>query len=123
MDTPYERIGGDAAVRALSDRFYDAMERQPEAATILAMHPTDLTSSRQKFYEFLSGWLGGPQLYVEKRGHPRLRMRHMPFEVDQDAAIAWMRCMAEALEGVEDEDLREKLWNRFGGVAQHMMNR
>ncbi len=121
--TPYERIGGDRAVRALVDRFYDAMEVREDAATIRAMHPADLSTSRDKLYEFLSGWMGGPPLYVEKYGHPRLRMRHLPFAIDHAAAVAWMACMDDALRGVEDTVLRDQLSEAFGRVAAHMRNR
>ncbi len=122
--TPYERIGGDAAVRRLVDRFYDHMDTLELAAVIRAMHPDDLTSSRQKLYEFMSGWLGGPALYWERHGHPRLRMRHFPFAIDGDAAEAWMQCMWRALhEVVEDDDLRQWLAQRLAQVAVHMVNR
>jgi hemoglobin len=121
--TPYERIGGPEGVRKLVDRFYDHMSEQPEAAKILAMHPESLAGTREKFFEYLSGWLGGPQLYVEKRGHPRLRMRHFPFTIDQDAANAWMHCMRMALdETVKDALLREMLRGSFQRVADHMRN-
>jgi hemoglobin len=122
--TPFERVGGDEAVRRLVDRFYDHMESLELAATIRAMHPDDLTDSRQKLYEFLCGWLGGPQLYRERHGHPRLRMRHAPFAVDGDAAEAWMQCMWRALhEVVEDAELRQWLAERLAQVAVHMVNR
>ncbi len=121
--TFYERIGGESGVRSLVDRFYDAMDRREDAAHIRAMHATSLASSRQKLFMFLSGWLGGPGLYVEKYGHPRLRMRHFPFAIDQAAADAWIRCMDEALEGVEDDHLRDFLAQRFRHVADHMRNR
>lgn len=120
--TPYERLGGETAVRALVDRFYDAMARREDAKTILGMHPEDLTESRLKLFEFLSGWLGGPGLYVAKRGHPRLRMRHAPFAVDAAAADAWMACMHEALEAVDDERLAAWLGESLTRVAQHMRN-
>ena len=122
--SPYERIGGDAAVRRLVNRFYDHMDTLELAAVIRAMHPNDLTSSRQKLYEFMSGWLGGPALYWERHGHPRLRMRHFPFAIDGDAAEAWMQCMWRALhEVVEDDDLRQWLAQRLAQVAVHMVNR
>ncbi|MCB9677155.1 MAG: group II truncated hemoglobin [Alphaproteobacteria bacterium] len=121
--TPYERLGGDAEVRALVDRFYDAMDVRPDAAAIRAMHPADLTGSREKLHEFLSGWMGGPPLYVEKHGHPMLRRRHFPFPVDAAAADAWMACMVEALEPVPDVQLREWLATAFRRVADHMRNR
>jgi hemoglobin len=121
--TPYDRIGGAEAVRKLVDRFYDHMSVEPKAAQILALHPASLEGTRAKFFEYLSGWLGGPQLYVAKRGHPRLRMRHFPFAIDQAAADAWMHCMGLALdETVEDAELREMLRSSFQRVAEHMRN-
>lgn len=93
--TVYEQIGGDAAVRALCERFYDTIEaRSPK---LRAMLPADTTVSRQKLYEFLSGWMGGPQLYWERRGHPALRMRHAPFPIDREAAQHWSECMRIAI--------------------------
>jgi len=86
-NTPYDALGGDERVRTLVDTFYDHMDSDEDFATIRKLHPDDLASSREKLYEFLSGWLGGPQLYIEKHGHPRLRGRHMPFpigEVERD---------------------------------------
>jgi hemoglobin len=121
--TPYDRIGGAEGVRKLVDRFYDHMSEQPIAATILKMHPESLLGTREKFFEYLSGWLGGPQLYVEKRGHPRLRMRHFNFQIDQAAGEAWMHCMRLALEEtVQDGLLREMLRGSFQRVADHMRN-
>lgn len=121
--TPYDRIGGAHAVRTLVDRFYTLMAELPEAKTIRDMHPTVMTSSREKLFEFLSGWLGGPQLYMERRGHPRLRMRHMPFAIDNAAADAWMLCMVKALdECVPDTLLREQLRGSFQRMAHHLRN-
>lgn len=121
--TPYELIGGESAVRRLVDRFYDLMDSEPEAAGIRAMHPPTLESSREKLRLFLTGWLGGPQLYVEKYGHPRLRARHLPFPIGEDERDAWIRCMDQALEDQEmPEMVREFLAGRFRGVADHMRN-
>jgi hemoglobin len=87
------------------------------------MHPPDLQGSRDKLYEFLSGWLGGPPLYVEKRGHPRLRARHLPFPIDDAARDAWLMCMDRALEEcVSDAMLKEMLRGAFGNMANHMRN-
>jgi hemoglobin len=123
VSSPYERIGGADSVRRLVDRFYDLMRELPEAATILAMHPADLSGSRTKLFEFLSGWLGGPQLYIERRGHPRLRMRHLPFPVDDAARDAWMMCMRRALAVcVDDAELRESLGGAFLRMADHTRN-
>ncbi len=120
---PYDRLGGEPAVRALVDRFYDLMSELPEAKTILALHPSDLKSSREKLFMFMSGWLGGPQLYMQAYGHPRLRMRHMPFRIDAAARDAWMRCMSQALdEATEDVQLREQLHGALARLADHMRN-
>ncbi|HEX9864041.1 MAG TPA: group II truncated hemoglobin, partial [Acidimicrobiia bacterium] len=93
--TPYEEIGGDSSVRALVEEFYDIIDA--ESPRLRAMLPRDTSTSRQKLYEFLSGWLGGPALYMERRGHPRLRLRHMPFDIGTPEAEEWMRCMAKAI--------------------------
>lgn len=123
LPTPYERLGGEDGVRRLVDRFYDVMDTLPEARPIRDMHPDDLGHARQRLFEFLSGWLGGPQLYWERHGHPRLRRRHMPFPIDRAAAAQWMRCMGIAMEEqIDDAGLRMQLTIAFGKVAQHMRN-
>ncbi len=121
--SPYERLGGAAGVRKLVDRFYDFMTELPEAAHVLRMHPEQLSGSREKLYEFLCGWFGGPPLYVQKRGHPRLRMRHLPFPIDDRARDAWLMCMERALdECVEDASFKAMLRGAFGRMADHMRN-
>jgi hemoglobin len=123
MQTHYERIGGEEKVRQLVDRFYDHMDELPEAWGIRKLHPEDLGGSRQKLFDFLSGWMGGPQLYVEKYGHPMLRRRHLPFPIDNAARDQWMHCMQLALEEVvEDRRLRQELHQAFLKVADHMRN-
>jgi hemoglobin len=120
---PYELLG-DAGVRALVDRFYDLMNTLPEAAGIRALHPADLTGSRAKLYKFLSGWLGGPPLYVQEYGHPMLRARHLPFPIDTTERDAWMQCMKQALdEHVSDAMLRTQLIGALFRTADHMRNR
>jgi hemoglobin len=120
----YDQIGGEPVVRRLVDTFYDAMDTLPGAQRIRAMHPASLDGSRDRFFWYLSGWLGGPPLYVEKRGHPMLRRRHLPFPIDQAAADAWMVCMFHALDAtIEDGSLRAFLEQRLGEVAAHMINR
>ncbi len=121
--TPFAAFGDEAAVRALVDTFYDTMDTQPAYAAIRAMHPDDLTASRDKFFKFLCGWLGGPQYYIQEHGHPRLRMRHAPFPVDEAARDAWLACMAFAMDdqGIEG-DLRVFLDQRFAHVADFMRN-
>jgi hemoglobin len=120
--TPYEAIGGDAAVRSLVEAHYDRIDGT--APSLRAMLPADDSGSRQKLYEFLSGWLGGPPLYVAKRGHPRLRMRHFPFPIGEAEVAEWLRCMGEALDeqGIEG-DLRAFLDEQFSLSAHHLRNR
>lgn len=121
--TNYELIGGEDGVQRLVDRFYDLMDELPEAAEIRAMHAKSLRSSRRKLMMFLSGWLGGPQLYVEQYGHPRMRARHLPFAIDESARQQWMLCMRQALaEEVENEELRDFLERAFDRLAGHMRN-
>lgn len=122
--TPYELIGGEHAVRQLVDRFYDLMDSEPEAEGIRALHPPTLDSSREKLRLFLTGWLGGPQLYVERHGHPRLRARHLPFPIGEEERDAWIWCMDRAVEEQEmPEMVRVFLKERFRAVADHMRNR
>jgi len=122
-NTPYEAIGGDERVRALVDTFYDHMDREPEFEGIRALHKEDLTDARDKLYMFLSGWLGGPQLYIERYGHPRLRGRHMPFPIGDAERDQWLDCMTRAMDdlGIEGE-LRRFLDARFRHVADFMRN-
>jgi hemoglobin len=119
--TPYERVGGDAVVRRLVDRFYDLMDTLPEAAAIRAMHPWDLNESRDKLYWFITGWLGGPPMFVQRRGHPRLRARHLPFVVDLSAKEAWMLCMRRAVADVVTiADAEQLLIEPLDRLADHM---
>lgn len=120
--SPYEEIGGETAVRELAERFYDRIDAG--APTLRAMLPSDDSVSRQKLYEFLSGWMGGPDLYVEKRGHPRLRMRHFPFQIGVDEVAEWLRCMGEAMDELAvTGPLRTFLDDRFAQSAHWMRNR
>lgn len=120
----YQRIGGDAKVRALVQRFYQLMDELPEAYAIRKLHPADLHGSEDKLYKFLSGWMGGPSLYVEQYGHPMLRARHLPFPIGTVERDQWMLCMNQALGVVvEDAALRQELSAAFAKVADHMRNR
>lgn len=107
----------------MAERFYDVMESDPRAKDLLAIHPQPMTVIRQKFFEFLSGWFGGPPLFEEKYGHPRLRARHMPFTIDLKLRDQWLLCMYQVLdEQVEDELLKIQLRQRFTQLAHHMIN-
>lgn len=122
-DTLYNIIGGEARLRELVDRFYDLMELEPEFAGIRAMHPTPLDSSRDKLFMFLSGWMGGPDLFVESFGHPRLRARHLPFAIASAERDQWLRAMGWAMEDIGiDEDLRMRLMQSFYQTADWMRN-
>ena len=121
--TPYAALGGEPALRALVDRFYDRMDGEPAFAGIRGLHPDDLAQSRHKLFAFLSGWLGGPPLYVEQYGHPRLRARHLPFSIGAPERDQWLACMAGALDDVGVcGPLRELLDQRFAHTADFMRN-
>ena len=121
--TPYAMLGGEAAVRQIVERFYDLMDEVPEYYVVRRLHPRELTGSRQKLFMFLSGWLGGPSLYIEKYGHPRLRARHLPFAIGTAERDAWMACMMQAMEDCEvDAALKEGLSKALSGTADWMRN-
>jgi hemoglobin len=121
--TVYDRIGGEEAVRRLVDRFYNLMDELDEAEDVRALHADSLKSSRQKLFEFLSGFFGGPQLYQEKYGHPRLRARHLPFEIGEAERDQWMLCMRRAIdEEIDDDYVENYLEQTFERVAAHMQN-
>jgi hemoglobin len=128
MSTPasthYELLGGEAGIRRLVDRFYNLMDTAPEAATIRALHAASLKASREKLRLFLTGWTGGPPLYVEQRGHPRLRMRHLPFPIGARERDEWLWCMDQALaEHDMPSEVRTHLRERLHALADHMRNR
>lgn len=119
----YDELGGEVGVRALVDRFYDEMDTLPEARGIRAMHATELDGSRDKLFWFMSGWLGGPELFLENRGPPRLRARHLPFAIDESARDQWMLCMRKALATTTiSNDSRERLDSALWKLADHMRN-
>jgi hemoglobin len=118
------KIGGEAAVGKLCDRFYELMATVPQFKELRAMHPEDLQGSRDKLFMFLSGWMGGPDLFVEKFGHPRLRGRHMPFAIGVQERDQWVACMVLAMEDIGlSEDLRKKLLSNFFHTADFMRNK
>lgn len=125
--TFFELLGGAESgtdnIRKLVETFYDVMDSDPKAKPIRAMHPADLTSAREKLFMFLTGWTGGPQLYIERYGHPFLRKRHMPFAIDESARDQWMYCMIQAMQQLAyDDKLMTKLAEQLYGVADFMRN-
>ena len=126
--TPFEQLGGVDGVRALVDRFYDLMDLEPDFAALRALHPASLDGSRDKFAWFLTGWLGGPDLYIERFGHPRLRARHLPYPIGIEARDQWLTCMGLAMAeigaaGGFTADMQERLMISFANTADHMRNR
>lgn len=121
--TLYEAIGGDQTVRALTRRFYELMDTLPEARRCRAIHPPDLSGSEEKFYEYLTGYLGGPPLYTEKRGHPMLRRRHFVAAIGPEERDEWLLCFRRAMdETIANPKLREIIWPPIERLAQHMQN-
>lgn len=121
--THYERLGGENTLRQLVDRFYQLMDELPEARDIRNLHATDLSDAREKLFMFISGWLGGPALYMEKYGHPRLRQRHMPFKIGEKERDQWMLCMDTALQDLAiAESLKSELSAAFFKTADFMRN-
>jgi hemoglobin len=126
--TFYEILGGEASgqpvIKQLVDTFYDVMDNDPKAAGIRALHQADLTDAREKLTMFLTGWTGGPQLYIERYGHPMLRRRHMPFAIGESERDQWMYCMIKAMHTLQlDEEVMKKLATQLYGVADFMRNK
>jgi len=122
--TVFALIGGETGLRELVDRFYDLMALEPEFAGIRALHPPTLDASRDKLFWFLCGWMGGPDHYIARFGHPRLRARHLPFPIGVSERDQWLRCMALAMQDVGlPENLQERLLHSFFQTADWMRNR
>lgn len=123
VQTPYNRIGGEKAVRQLCHTFYQIMSNTPQTDLIRKMHPEDIASSEEKLFMFLSGWLGGPPLFTDKFGHPRLRARHLPFKIGVEERDQWLYCMAQALKTLDLDTLfAEQLMSSFVQTADFMRN-
>jgi hemoglobin len=116
-------MGGEPAIHALVERFYDLMDLEPGYAQLRAAHGSDLASAREKLNWFLCGWMGGPQHYQERFGHPRLRMRHMPFKIGILERDQWLACMNQAMTEVAvHAALRTRLQESFFQTADWMRN-
>jgi hemoglobin len=121
--TLYEAIGGEETVRRLVRRFYELMDTLPEAKACRDVHPPSLAGSEQKLFDYLSGWLGGPPLYVTKHGHPMLRRRHFAAAIGREEHDGWMLCFETALaETVDNPALREAILVPVRRLAAHMQN-
>lgn len=121
--TVFDAVGGEAALRRIVDAFYDDMDREPDYAGIRALHPAQLDGSRDKLFWFLCGWSGGPDLYVSRFGHPRLRARHLPFAIGLSERDQWLRCMDGALQRCAVKPaLQQRLMHAFLQTADWMRN-
>ncbi|MCF7970875.1 MAG: group II truncated hemoglobin [Methylococcaceae bacterium] len=121
--TPYSLMGGESAILSLVDRFYFYMDTLPEAREVRAIHQADLLSAKSKLFKFLSGWLGGPDLFAQEFGHPRLRQRHFPFQVTEQGRDQWILCMNKALyEVAMPDELRKNIKQALQDLATHMIN-
>jgi len=119
QNTHYEQLGGEKSV----DRFYDLMDTDKNVSQLRALHAKSLKGSRNKLFMFLCGWLGGPQLYVEKYGHPRLRQRHLPFKIGELERDQWMQCIDQAMGDMKlDTELRQTIYAAFYKTADFMRN-
>ena len=122
--TAYALVGGEPGVRALVDRFYDLMDLEPAYAGIRSLHPDTLDGSRDKLHWFLCGWLGGPDLYQQRLGHPRLRARHLPYPIGIAERDQWLACMTQAMHECSVEtELAQRLGAAFFNTADWMRNR
>jgi hemoglobin len=122
--SPFERLGGEGAVRVLVDRFYDLMDLEPAYTELRALHPSTLAGSRDKLFWFLCGWLGGPAHYTDRFGHPMLRARHLPFSIGIRERDQWLACMQQAMHEQQLEPaLAQRLAESFLGTADWMRNR
>ena len=121
--TPYDLIGGEQAILNWVDRFYFYMDSLPETQGRRAIHQPNLDSAKSKLFKYLSGWLGGPDLFVEEFGHPMLRARHLPFVIGESERDQWMLCMNKALDEMTiDPRLKTNLQNALQQLATHMIN-
>jgi len=121
--TAYERIGGEDGLRRLTRRFYELMDSLPEAAACRAVHPPSLERAEQRLFEYLSGWLGGPSLFIERHGPPMLRRRHFVARIDGPEIAGWLLCFTRAWHDmVADRALGEAVLPQVERLAHHMRN-
>lgn len=122
----YRKIGGRSKISKLVDSFYQIMQTDPLARDCLLAHPhpDDLKIPALKLKHFLSGWLGGPQLYLQKYGHPRMRMRHMKFPIGETEREQWLYCMNKAMsENKIPEHIQSEIIGAMRSLAEVIQNR
>lgn len=119
MENLYDKIGPER-LHELVERFYDRVFESP---VISHLFQTDKLTIKRKQEAFLTQFLGGPQFYTAQFGHPRMRMRHLPHAITEEAAQEWLRCMKAAIETLDlSDDLKVALFNCFPPLAKHMIN-
>jgi hemoglobin len=122
--SPYQIIGEEAGVQKLVNKFYDEMDSNPKMKLIRDLHSKKLDTAREKLFEFLSGWLGGPDLYIQKYGHPKMRARHLPFPIGKQERDQWLVCMRVAMDSLTlPEEWDRQIFMSFYRFASHMMNK
>ncbi|GIU52931.1 MULTISPECIES: group II truncated hemoglobin [Shewanella] len=120
----YDLIGGEKTIRLIAHCFYQQMQQRTDTQSLLAIHRAPIADSEQKLFEFLSGWLGGPQLYHQKYGHPALRARHMPFAIDQTMVDQWLTCMEQAIiQAIKKPEHRQVIFQAISTLANNMRNK
>ena len=120
--TPYDRMGGEPGIRRFTQRFYALMETLPEAAACRAVHPPNPANAEQRLFEYLSGWLGGPSLYVARHGRPMLRRRHLRAPIGAEEVRVWLICVHRGDEQITDTALGDEVLPQIGKLAHHMQN-
>lgn len=102
--TPFQLLGEDG-IRQLANSFYDVMDEMPQAQTIRRMHAANMDDVKQRLYEYLCGWMGGPPLYLQKHGTVCLTEPHKTYRIGPEERDQWLACMEEALTriGASDE--------------------
>ena len=119
----YDLIGGEKTIRLIAHHFYLQMQQRSDTQPLLAIHRAPIADSEQKLFEFLSGWLGGPQLYQQKYGHPALRARHTPFAIDQAMVDQWLTCMEQAIiKAIKKPEHRQVIFQAISTLANNMRN-
>ncbi|ARD20382.1 MULTISPECIES: group II truncated hemoglobin [Shewanella] len=120
----YDLIGGEKTIRLIAHYFYQQMQQRPDTQSLLSIHRAPIADSEQKLFEFLSGWLGGPQLYQQKYGHPALRARHMPFAIDQAMVEQWLTCMEQAIiKAIKKPEHQQVIFQAISTLANNMRNK
>jgi hemoglobin len=117
--TLFDRVGA-ANIQLLVDRFYDLVFEHPQ---ISRLFKTDKEIIKEKQRLFLTQFFGGPAIYSEQHGHPRMRARHMPHPISEDDAMAWLSCMSAAITTLPiDDSLKDEMFRRLVPTAMFMVN-